>query len=92
MKRDWAAPLLSILLGCLPAGLAGASDAEFAKALDEARCSPASVSVLRDEMELKSYEVTCLGKPPTKIGISCTKRACTVSHAAENGDFPPPPR
>ena len=73
------------LLGLLPAD-AGASDAEFNKALNEAKCVPAQVVMLKDEKQFKVYEITCLGNPPRKIGVSCSKSTCSASPAGDETD------
>lgn len=73
--------VIVVTCGMLLGHPAAASDAEFARALNEARCMPARISVLRDAKDVKSYEVTCLGSPPTNIGVFCTKRACSASPA-----------
>ena len=63
-----------------------ASDAEFNKALKEAKCVPAQVSTLREGKELKVYEVTCLGNPPRTVGMSCTRSTCSLSTEGEETD------
>lgn len=89
MQRRAKQTVIVAACGMLLGHPAAASDAEFAKALNEARCMPARISVLRDDKDVKSYEVTCLGNPPTNIAVFCTKRACSVSPAT--GDTDPGP-
>ena len=58
---------------------AAASDAEFQRLLNDAKCAPARVSTLRDEKEIKEYLVICLGNPPRRVGVFCTRSKCTAS-------------
>ena len=58
-----------------------ASDAEFQRSLNDAKCVPAQVSTLRDEKEIKEYLVTCLGNPPRKVGVFCARSKCAASSA-----------
>jgi len=58
--------VIVVICGMLLGHPAAASDAEFARALNETRCMPARIVVLRDDKDDKSYEVTCLGSPLTK--------------------------
>lgn len=65
------------------------SDAEFSRALKEARCIPTQVSTLAEQRNLTIYEITCAGNPPRKIGMSCFRAACSVS-SNDDEDSPSP--
>ena len=75
-----------IAFGASLIGPARASDAEFQRALNDAKCAPAQVATLRDEKDIKEYLVTCLGSPPRKVGITCARSKCSASSTEDEPD------
>jgi len=77
LKWVLAALLAGSSLG--PLRPAGATDAQFARALKVSGCFPARVSVVQDDEPIKLYNVVCVGSPPRTVIVFCADDACFIS-------------
>ncbi len=83
MILKWAVAAMFIIFGLVPGGPAGASDADFSRALNTAGCIPTKVDPMRKEQGVQIYDVSCAGNPPRSVGVFCTKHTCSVSSGGE---------
>jgi hypothetical protein len=86
MNPKWVLPTFIVIFSLPLIGAAGASDAEFSRALNAAGCLPERVTVTQNELGTQIYEVICLGNPPRFLSVFCTKSTCSVASGRDGGN------